>query len=163
MTTSAGEVIRAKQVAVAAGIVSFSYVPPVFRTLPDTLLSHSSQHSDLSGFKGRKVAVVGAGASALDIAALLKDAGCDAELVARTEAIQFHNPPNEPRPLLQRVMEPRSGLGIGWRSRMCTDIPLVFHAMPESLRLRWSQSIWGPRLAGSPGMPWKAGCPCIWA
>lgn len=144
LTTSSGEVVQAKQVAVAAGIVNFSYLPPVLRALPGTLLSHSSQHSDLSGFKGRKVAVVGAGASALDIAALLKDAGCDAQLVARTETIQFHNPPNEPRPLLQRVLEPRSGLGIGWRSRMCTDIPLVFHAMPESLRLRVVAKHLGP-------------------
>jgi hypothetical protein len=39
---------------------------------------------------------------------------------------------------------PRSGLGIGWRSRMCTDIPLVFHAMPERLRLRAVERHLGP-------------------
>jgi thioredoxin reductase len=38
--------------------------------------------------------------------------------------------------LLQRLKAPRSGLGIGWRSRACTDIPLVFHAMPQSLRIK---------------------------
>jgi thioredoxin reductase len=121
---------------VAAGIVSFAYLPPLLAPMPGSMVSHSSQHSDLSGFKDRKVAVLGAGASALDIAALLLEGGANAELVARRESLQFHDPPNEPRPLLQRIKAPRSGLGTGWRSRMCTDIPLVFHAMPESLRIR---------------------------
>jgi hypothetical protein len=80
--------------------------------------------------------VLGAGASAVDIAALLVAAGANVELIARRPAILFHSPPNEPRPLWTRLKAPRSGLGTGWRSRFCTDIPLVFHAMPESLRLR---------------------------
>jgi thioredoxin reductase len=136
LTTASGEIARARQMVVAAGIVKFAYMPPLLRSMPASMVSHSSQHSDLSGFKGRKVAVLGAGASALDIAALLLQAGAQVELVARTETLQFHNAPNEPRPLFERITAPRSGLGIGWRSRMCTDIPLVFHAMPESLRIR---------------------------
>jgi thioredoxin reductase len=136
LTTSAGELIRARQVVVAAGIVNFAFLPPVLAALPGPLVSHSSQHSDLSGFKGRTVAVLGAGASAVDVAALLVQAGAAVELIARRQSIQFHDPPNEPRPLLQRLKSPRSGLGIGWRSRMCTDIPLVFHALPESMRIK---------------------------
>jgi thioredoxin reductase len=136
LTTAAGEDLRARQVVVAAGIIQFAYLPPLLAPMPGSMVSHSSQHSDLSGFKGRKVAVLGAGASALDIAALLLEGGASAELIARRESLQFHDPPNEPRPLLQRIKAPRSGLGTGWRSRMCTDIPLVFHAMPESLRIR---------------------------
>ena len=135
-TTASGEVARARQVVVAAGIVNFGYLPPLLKSIHGPMVSHSSQHSDLSGFKGRKVAVLGAGASALDIAALLLQAGADVELIARRQTIQFQSPPNEPRPLLLRLKAPRSGLGTGWRSRLCTDIPLVFHAMPESLRLR---------------------------
>jgi cation diffusion facilitator CzcD-associated flavoprotein CzcO len=136
LTTTAGETLRARRVVVAAGIVSFAYLPPLFASLPNSMISHSSQHSDLRGFKGRRVAVLGAGASALDIAALLLDGGAQAELIARRQTIPFHDPPVEPRPLWQRVTAPRSGLGTGWRSRMCTDIPLVFHAMPEALRIR---------------------------
>jgi thioredoxin reductase len=136
LTTAAGEIARARQVVVAAGIVKFAYLPPLLTTIPGPMMSHSSQHSDLTGFKGRKVAVLGAGASAVDIAALLRQVGADVELIARRQTIQFHDPPNEPRPLLQRLRAPRSGLGTGWRSRLCTDIPLVFHAMPQSLRIR---------------------------
>jgi thioredoxin reductase len=135
-TTASGEVGRARRVVVAAGIVNFAYLPPMLASLPGSMLSHSSQHSDLGAFKGRKIAVLGAGASAVDLAALLLDAGAQVELVARRQKILFHERPVEPRSLVQRLMAPRSGLGTGWRSRMCTDIPLVFHAMPESLRIR---------------------------
>jgi thioredoxin reductase len=136
LTTAPGELVRARQVVVAAGIVNFAYLPPVLAALPDSMVTHSSQHSDLTGFKGRTVAVLGAGASAVDIAALLVHAGAEVELIARRQALQFHDPPDEPRPLLQRLKSPRSGLGVGWRSRMCTDIPLVFHALPESVRIK---------------------------
>jgi thioredoxin reductase len=136
LTTAAGETLHARRVVVAAGIVKFAYLPPTLASIPGSMISHSSQHSDLTGFKGRKVAVLGAGASALDIAALLLEAGAEVELVARRRSIPFHDRPNEPRTLLQRLQAPRSGLGTGWRSRMCTDIPLVFHAMPQSLRIR---------------------------
>ncbi|MGH9563012.1 MAG: NAD(P)-binding domain-containing protein [Terracidiphilus sp.] len=144
LTTAAGETARARRVVVAAGIVNFAYLPAELSSVLGSMVSHSSRHSDLSGFRGRKVAVLGAGASAVDIAALLLQAGADVELVARRPAIQFHDPPNEPRPLLQRLKAPRSGLGIGWRSRMCTDIPLVFHAMPSSFRVKVVKRHLGP-------------------
>jgi thioredoxin reductase len=134
LATATGEIVQARQVVVAAGIVNFAYVPPSLTTL-GPLISHSSQHYDLRSFKGRSVAVLGAGASALDMAALLRQVGATVEVVARRKTIPFHNPPNEPRPLLQRVSAPRSGLGLGWRSRMCTDLPLVFHVMPQSFRI----------------------------
>jgi hypothetical protein len=46
--------------------------------------------------------------------------------------------------IFERLQAPRSGLGTGWRSRMCTDIPMVFHAMPQSLRLRVVERHLGP-------------------
>jgi thioredoxin reductase len=144
LTTATGETARARRVVVAAGIVNFAYLPPELSSALGSNLSHSSRHCDLSGFRGRKIAVLGAGASAVDMAALLLQAGADVELVARRPAIQFHDPPNEPRPLLQRLKAPRSGLGIGWRSRMCTDIPLVFHAMPSSFRIKVVKRHLGP-------------------
>jgi thioredoxin reductase len=136
LTLSSGETARARQVVVAAGIVQFAYMPPALQSNPGPMFSHSSQHSDLGSFKHRRVAVLGAGASAVEISALLLDVGADVQLIARRKSIPFHDPPVEPRPLWQRLTAPRSGLGTGWRSRMCTDIPLVFHAMPQALRLR---------------------------
>jgi thioredoxin reductase len=107
-------------------------------------VTHSSEHRDLTGFRNRSVAVLGAGASAVDLAGLLHREGARVELVARRSKIAFHNPPVEPRPLKERLLNPRSGLGLGWRSRLCTDVPLVFHAMPANLRVRAVQSHLGP-------------------
>ncbi len=144
VTTETGETLSARHVVVAAGIFHFGYLPPFLASMPETLITHSSRHSDLGEFKGRKVAVLGAGASAVDIAVLLQRAGAEVELIARRPAIPFHDPPIEPRSLTERLKAPRSGLGLGWRSRMCTDIPLVFHALPQSLRLRAVQNHLGP-------------------
>jgi hypothetical protein len=65
-------------------------------------------------------------------------------VVARREKVQFHAPPVEPRPLLERIRAPRSGLGLGWRSRLCTDAPLLFHTLPQKLRLRAVRRHLGP-------------------
>lgn len=136
LTTSSGEIVRARRVIVATGIGSFTHLPPALEALPSTLVSHSSHHADVAPLRGRRVVVLGGGSSAIDIAALLKEAGAAPELIARTESLKFHDPPVEPRPLMERIMEPRSGLGTGWRSRLSCDVPLVFHALPEDLRIR---------------------------
>jgi cation diffusion facilitator CzcD-associated flavoprotein CzcO len=136
LTTSTGEIVQARRVVIATGIGSFTQLPSLLQGLPGSLVSHSSQHADLSAFKDAKVAVLGAGASALDIAALLSQAGASTDLVARTQSLKFHDPPREPRPLMERIKSPRSGLGTGWRSRLSCDVPLVFHVLPQSLRLR---------------------------
>jgi hypothetical protein len=136
LSTANGEVVRARRVVVATGIGHFASLPRVLENMPALLVTHSSAHSDLQSFKNQKVIVLGAGASALDIAALLIEAGASVELIARTDTIRFHDPPHEPRPLLERLREPRSGLGTGWRSRLSCDLPLAFHLLPESIRLR---------------------------
>ncbi|HEX5461223.1 MAG TPA: NAD(P)-binding domain-containing protein [Steroidobacteraceae bacterium] len=144
LTLSTGETLRARSVVVAAGITHFGYLPPELAGHPPELISHSSAHSDLERFHGKTVAVIGGGSSAIDIAALLCEAGADVHLIARRQTIDFHEPSTEPRPLVQRLLAPRSGLGVGWRSRLCTDAPLLFHVMPESFRLRVVKRHLGP-------------------
>ena len=144
LKTATGEVVSARRVVIAAGILNFAHVPPPLADLPKEWVSHSSAHSDLGGFRGRRVAVLGAGASALDLAALLLEAGAKVDLFARRRAIAFHSAPVEPRAFFQSLKAPRSGLGTGWRSRMCTDAPLIFHAMPQALRFRVVERHLGP-------------------
>jgi thioredoxin reductase len=144
LKTESGEAVSARRVVVAAGILNFAHVPAPLDSLPRERLSHSSEPGDLTRFRGRRVAVVGAGASALDMAALLLVAGAEVELVARRRAIAFHDAPLEPRSLFQSLKAPRSGLGTGWRSRLCTDAPLVFHSMPQSFRFRVVERHLGP-------------------
>jgi cation diffusion facilitator CzcD-associated flavoprotein CzcO len=144
LQTAAGETLQARKVIVAAGITHFGYLPPFLAELPPEYASHSLNHHDLSVFRGKKVAVIGAGASAVDIAALLHEGGTDVQLVARRKVIDFHKPSKEPRPLIQRIMNPRSGLGLGWRSRLSTDAPLVFHVMPREFRFKVVKKHLGP-------------------
>jgi cation diffusion facilitator CzcD-associated flavoprotein CzcO len=78
-----GESLRSRHVVVAAGIASFVHRPPIFDGLPLELVSHSSDHRDFGPFRGQQVVIVGAGQSALESAALLREAGADVEVLVR--------------------------------------------------------------------------------
>jgi thioredoxin reductase len=142
--TSDGQRYAARQVVVATGISHFDYLPPVLSGHDPALVTHSSAHRDLSLFRGKTVAVIGAGSSAVDIAGILKDIDADVSLIGRRSSINFHEPTREPRSLSSRIAKPRCGLGLGWKSRLCTDGPLLFHAMPQSFRLRVVRRHLGP-------------------
>ncbi|HEX8783895.1 MAG TPA: NAD(P)-binding domain-containing protein, partial [Steroidobacteraceae bacterium] len=144
LRTDVGETLRAKRVILSVGIRHFAYLPPALAALGPEFVTHSSQHRDPGALRGHRVAIIGAGASAADLAALMHEADTDVQLVARRDSVEFHLPPEEPRPWLQRLRQPRSGLGLGWRSRLCTDAPLLFHAMPLRLRLRAVRNHLGP-------------------
>jgi thioredoxin reductase len=140
-----GETVAARKVVVAVGLSYFDYVPPTLSSLPKNLMSHSSECNILDRFKGQEVAVVGAGASALDLAALLHEAGASVQLVARKPAIRFHDPPGpSPRPLLDRLRSPMTGIGPGWKLFFCANMPQIFRHLPESDRLRAVKRILGP-------------------
>lgn len=148
-----GEVFTARKVVLAVGISHFAYTPEVFAGLPPTVCSHSSALRDLSGFAGKSVAIVGSGASALDLAALLHEAGAQVQVLARRPEVRFHDAPAERRrPLLARLRRPGSGVGPGWKSRLCTDLPHLFRLLPLSLRLEVVRRHLGP----SAGWPIKA-------
>lgn len=144
LKTADGQTVQARRVVMATGLTHFESMPAVLAGLPPGLATHSWEHHDLGPFAGRAVAVIGAGASALDIAALLHEAGAKVQLVARSQKIAFHSFLQEPRPLLQRLRNPRSGLGVGWRSRLATDAPLLFHLMPQEFRHRVVRNHLGP-------------------
>lgn len=130
-----GELIAARRVVVAAGISQYHYVPPVLAALPAEYCSHSSQHVTVEQFAGRDVIVIGAGASALDVAKGLLSVGARVKIVARRATIPFQDPPRK-RNLLDRVRAPFTVLGPDWRSFLCVEAPLVFHLMPEQFRVR---------------------------
>jgi thioredoxin reductase len=144
LETADGQIVHAHTVIVATGITHFSYLPPFLVDLPGSHVSHSSQHHDLSGFRGKAVVVMGAGASAVDMAAILHEEGSQVQLVARRQEIAFHTKAKEPRPLQQRLRYPRSGLGIGWHSRLCADAPLLFRVLPQKSRFRFVRNHLGP-------------------
>ena len=84
-----GEIWKARRVIVAAGIMPFAWYPQEFRNLPFELASHACMHRDLSQFAGKKVAIIGAGQSALESAALLNELGAEVEVFARAPFIRW--------------------------------------------------------------------------
>ena len=89
ITLDDGSVLRARRVVVAAGIGPFQRVPPEFRSLPSSQLSHCYQGCDVRSFAGQRVAVIGAGQSALESAALLHEAGASVELIAKIPTLRW--------------------------------------------------------------------------
>jgi thioredoxin reductase len=140
-----GSVISARKVVMAVGLTHYKYLPPGLSTLPEEFVTHSSRHTDLDRFKGREVIVVGAGASALDLAALLHQAGAAVRVVARKSVIKFHDPPKREKPSwLDQLRNPITGIGPGWKLFLCTHAPLLFRQMPLQFRLEKVRLILGP-------------------
>ena len=140
-----GETVAAQRVVLAVGITHFEYVHSKLANLSPQFLSHSFRHADPGVFKGRNVVVIGGGASAIDLAALLHEAGADVQLVARQPELKFHSTPTgKPRSAWQQVRHPKSGLGPGLRSRFYADAPGLFHHLPEQFRLEIVEKSLGP-------------------
>jgi len=132
-----GETFFARAVVIAAGITWYAFTPSVFATLSHDALSHSFDHRDVSRFKGKEVAVVGSGASAIDLADELHRAGAAPHIVARVPKLEFNRVPDPAdESLIRRIQAPASGIGRGWRSYFCAHAPLLFHRLPRHLKDR---------------------------
>jgi thioredoxin reductase len=138
------DIINARRVVVAAGIRDFRYIPSSLKALSSHFVTHSSEHHELTSLSNRDVVVLGAGASATDIAALLQDNGARVQLVAREQSIRFHNAGDADRSMLQKIRHPSSGIGPGLRARFYCDAPGLFHFLPEQLRLLIVRRTLGP-------------------
>jgi len=80
----------ARKVVLATGFLGGGsvYVPPVLSKLPATHLQHTSQQIDFAALSGKRVAVVGAAASAFDAAAVALEEGAAAvHLFSRRRAL----------------------------------------------------------------------------
>jgi len=140
-----GETCRAKRLILAVGITHFEYLPEALAKLPAEFVSHSARQKDPTTLKGRDVVVIGGGASALDLAGLLHEAGANVQLIARKRELNFHSQPTgEQRSFWKRIRHPDSGLGPGLRSRFYANAPWAFRYLPEKLRLDVVKRALGP-------------------
>lgn len=144
ITLEDGDTVEAAKVVLAVGITHFEYLPESLSKLPEDYVTHSARHADLERFRGMRVLVIGGGASALDLAALLHEAGANVELVARTPELKFHSKAVGTPSLWHKLRRPPSGLGPGWKSRFFANHPLAFHYLPEDLRLEAVRRALGP-------------------
>ena len=144
-----GELVEARRVLLAVGITHYDQIPEELTALPRDRVSHSSAYGAVDQFAGLRVAVLGSGSSAVDLAAALEVAGAKVQLIARKANIKFRAlSDGKRRSLWQRVRHPTTGLGAGLRSWLCCEFPQFYRVLPESLRMMILARHLGP---SSPG------------
>jgi thioredoxin reductase len=147
-----GEEFAASSVIVASGLEGIAHMPAELTGLHGLdgcgglgLVSHSSEHRDLSRFAGRRVGVLGAGQSALENAALLAEAGAEVELFARGSRVIFAGPPTDiAHQGRGTVLKPESPLGPGWSLFAFSNQAGAFRYLPEPTRLWLVAKVLGP-------------------
>jgi cation diffusion facilitator CzcD-associated flavoprotein CzcO len=141
--TADGERFSARRVIMATGVSGMEYVPSVLSALPSELCSHSAEHHDLSRFVGRQVIVIGGGASATDVAALLHAQGTSTALLSR-HPVAFHSHAQTSPSRWERITKPNLGLGPNFRSAVYTAVPGLFRLAPAGIRSRIVRNHLGP-------------------
>jgi thioredoxin reductase len=84
-----GKSVTSRRVVVAAGIGPFQRKPEVFAHVSPLQVSHCYEGRKSAEFRGKRVAVIGAGQGALESAALLYEAGAEVEVIARIPCLRW--------------------------------------------------------------------------
>lgn len=141
-----GELFTARAVVVATGLSGLAHLPAELAKAaadgptPAGPVSHSSQHHDLSPFKGKELIVIGAGQSALETAALAAEAGAQVRVVARGHGkVAFGAPPwHQPR------LRPESPFGRAWSLWALSYYPHPYRYLPAQARHYLVRRVLGP-------------------
>ena len=142
---STGETLHARKVIVATGMEYMARIPEPLARLPAELRSHSADHYDLSGFKGKEVTVIGGGQSALETAAILHEEGASVNLLVRERSLAWNWIPSKVhRSRYERLRFPRTRLGDGLQLWLYDNVPGLFHRLPQRIRLDKVKDTLGP-------------------
>ena len=143
-----GTTVMADRVVVATGFEGYASRPTAFATVPACLAPHASEVRDTGSFTGLQIAVIGAGQSALEVAALLHEFGAEVEVIARCPTVRFLSG----RDLLRgspvhRLVYPPGEVGppgLNW----IIQLPELFRLLPAG------QQQWVARQVGPVGAAW---------
>ena len=141
VTFADAEPITARNVVVATGVLPYRYIPRELSGLPSDLLSHTSDHRLFDGFNGRRVAIIGAGSSALETAALAHEAGGEVTLVVRCPDSPIWGTRALPLNPIRRLRNNK--LCEGWKCPIWNS-PTAFRLLPESVRAEKARTVLGP-------------------
>jgi FAD-dependent urate hydroxylase len=120
LTLDDDERVQAKSVVLALGIGPFFHRPEEFAGIPRELAPHSSELSDFARFRGKRVAVIGRGQSALESAALLHENEAEVQILTRDPALIFR--PFAWRKHIFRKLTSGPLLGLSYRIIPPTDL-----------------------------------------
>jgi len=135
------EPVVARRVVIATGVLPHFYIPTELSGLPPELVSHTIDHRHFDQFRGRRIAIVGSGSSALETAALVHEAGGEAQLVVRSP-----DPPvwgTRALPLTPLVRLRNNKLCEGWKCPLWNS-PTAFRLLPQDMRVEKARTVLGP-------------------
>jgi lysine/ornithine N-monooxygenase len=132
-----GTSLTTRRVVVAAGIEPFQRRPRVFANFTPQHVSHCYEGRKLPEFRGKRVAVIGAGQSALECAALLHETGSNVEVIALIPSLRWigkHVWLHRLGPI-SRMLYSKHDVGPAGISRLVAAPHLVYH-LPLSIKDR---------------------------
>ena len=141
---SSGEHLLSRKVVVCTGLSGLAQIPDVLRELGPDRMRHTFEISDYSEFRNKTVAVIGAGASAIEAGALVREAGGSSEVFVRGQEAVFHGRTPRVRPLWESIKNPMTVLGAGRDNWIIQQLPLVVHMLPRERRTRFVKRYLGP-------------------
>jgi hypothetical protein len=135
------EPVEARSVVIATGVLPFFRVPAELSDLPPELVSHTADHQRFESFRGRRVAVVGAGSSGLETAALLHEAGAEVHIVVRCPDSPVWGTRALPLTPITRLRNNK--LCEGWKCPIWNS-PAAFRRLPQNVRVEKAHTVLGP-------------------
>jgi len=150
LETDDGEQLCARRVVIATGLRSFAYRPAQFDKLESGVAIHSMEITEPGRLAGRSVAVIGAGQSAVESAALLHEAGAEVELIARAQVIRWLTRGERIRridPVLRRILYAPTDVGpagVSW----IVATPRLFRRLPIRTQERFAYRSIRPAATG---------------
>jgi thioredoxin reductase len=144
VTLSSGERLLSRKVVVCTGLSGLAQIPDVLRELSPDRMRHTFDISDYSEFRNKTVAVIGAGASAIEAGALVCEAGGYSEVFVRGQEAIFHGRTPRVRPLWESIKNPMTVLGASRRHWILQQLPLSVHMLPKERRTRFVKRYVGP-------------------
>jgi thioredoxin reductase len=149
ITLADGSELSSERVVVAAGIGPFQKIPQTFSQLSPKSASHCYEGRKFSGL-GKRVAVVGAGQSALESAAILHEMGVEVEVIARIHELRWIGMHRRLHQLgiVSKMLYSRHDIGPVGISRLVA-YPNLMYRVPIGLKDRIRT-----RAVRSAGAPW---------
>jgi hypothetical protein len=144
VTLASGEQFGAPKVVVCTGLSGLAHIPSELQNLGPDRMRHTFDISDYGEFRDKTVAVIGAGASAIEAGALVREAGGSSEVFVRGPNAVFHDRSPRIRPLWERIKNPMSVLGASRTSWVLQKLPLLVYHLPLERRTRLVKRYQGP-------------------
>lgn len=144
ITLASGKRFSSRRVVSCTGLSGLSQVPETLRALGPDRMKHTFDISNYSEFQNKTVAVIGAGASAIEAGALVREAGGTSEVFVRGQNVVFHGREPRVRPLWRRIKDPTTVLGTSRSGWVLQHLPMSVFRMPLERRTRFVKSHLGP-------------------